>query len=165
MARWPRPRGTRRFGYDENAHMRATYALILALELSACGGGSPTASPPTVPTPTPRAGYTGEWNGATLTGERIAFTVSAEQKVTALSIDYRFGGCSGSRTFSGLSLEIGTASGTSPFFQHRIADTGSRNFIAVDGFFDSSQVARGLLGFSDFMDCGDSLSLWNASRR
>lgn len=148
--------------------------VFLALVMSACGGGSPTAPSPTVslprlpspvPSPTAPGGYAGEWSGATLTGERIAFTVSADQKVTAITVDYRFGGCSGTRTFSGLSIPIGTASGTSPFFQHRATDSDSRNFISVDGFFDSSEVARGLVGFSDFMGCGESFGLWNARRR
>ena len=158
-----------------NAHMRATGTLILALVISACGGGSPTAPSPTVslprlpsptaPSPTAPGGYAGEWSGATLTGERIAFTVSADQKVIAITVDYRFGGCSGTRTFSGLSIPIGTASGASPFFQHRATDSDTRNFIAVDGFFDSSEAAGGFVGFSEFMGCGDSFGLWNARRR
>lgn len=147
--------------------------LLLVVLVAAGCSGSPVAPSPaatSLPAPSPAGvprptGFAGEWSGTTLTGERIAFTVSAEQKVTAITIEYRFGGCSGTRTFTGLTVEILTPAGTPPMFQHRVSDADSRNLIAVDGAFDSSEQVTGLTGFNDFMTCGSSLSLWRASRR
>jgi hypothetical protein len=50
--------------------------------------------------------YDGQWNGTTSQGKSIAVIVSPDQKVTAITVEYNFNGCSGSKTFSNLSLTI-----------------------------------------------------------
>jgi hypothetical protein len=45
-----------------------------------------------------------EWDYAP--GGAMSFSVSADQKVTAITVAYNLNACSGTRTFSGLSLDI-----------------------------------------------------------
>src|SRR5262245_47893289 len=44
--------------------------------------------------------FSGSWAGTTSQGRPITFTVSSDLKVTALSLDYAFGACTGSVTLS-----------------------------------------------------------------
>ena len=62
--------------------------------MSACGPTTPSS-----------AALDGQWSGTTSQGTSITFTVSSDQKVTAITVGYRFNGCSGVQTFSNLSLE------------------------------------------------------------
>lgn len=145
--------------------------LIIALLAStSCGAASPAA--PSIPE---RSGYTGEWSGATQQGAAMSFTVSAEQKVTGITITYNLNGCSGARTFSGLSLGIDTSSrppnspSTGPFDNPRFGYTSGAfdqpNFISVSGAFTSTETATGVTGFIDFFGCGNGVANWNAIRR
>ena len=72
--------------------------VALGALVSACEDG-PT-------TPSPSAGYEGQWSGTTFQGRPISFTVSPDQKVTAITLGYSFGNCSGTHTFSNLNLDI-----------------------------------------------------------
>ena len=74
--------------------------LAAGFLLGGCGGSvSPTGASPFPPG---AAGYAGEWSGRTFQQQPISFTVSSEQKVTAVSVGYVFNGCSGVETLSGL---------------------------------------------------------------
>ena len=57
------------------------------------------------PTTPSSAALDGQWTGTTSQGTPITFTVSSDQKVTAISVGYSFNGCSGVQTFSNLNLE------------------------------------------------------------
>ena len=78
-----------------------TLALCLAALAStlsgACGG-------PASPSATNQSLAIGEWSGTTSQGMPIAFSVSQDEKVTTLTLGYRFNSCSGTQTFSNLSL-------------------------------------------------------------
>jgi hypothetical protein len=73
------------------------FLTLLALCVWAGGCGNPTA-------PSGGANYEGRWSGTRAQGSPIAFTVSADQKVTAITIGYSFKSCSGAQTFSNLSI-------------------------------------------------------------
>ena len=154
----------------------AVYVLMLCLITTACGDSEPTA-----PSPAPSSGYAGRWSGAvvvlplippgagipTRQSQPLSFTVSADQRVTDISIGYNFSGCSGVKTFSGLSVPIG-ASGSlgqqgwayiSPF-----ASDG-RDRTELYGQFASDRTASGLAIFADFPGCGSGLGDWTATEQ
>src|SRR5688572_11814170 len=68
-------------------------ALVL---LSACGG-SPSS-------PSSLSLSVGQWTGTTEQGTPITFTVSADEILTTITVGYRFNGCSGTQTFSNLTV-------------------------------------------------------------
>jgi hypothetical protein len=69
-------------------------AIVLCALANACSTSAPTP-----------VGYAGQWTGTTAQGRPIAFTVSADEKVTSITVGYSFNGCSGSQTFSNLNLD------------------------------------------------------------
>jgi hypothetical protein len=68
---------------------------------TACGGGSVTAPDGL------QGAYTGEWAGNTSQGASVAFSVSAQNIVTSITIGHNFSGCRDTQMFSGLSVPIG----------------------------------------------------------
>ena len=46
----------------------------------------------------------GEWRGTTSQGMPIALTVSADERVTTITLGYDFDGCAGSHTFSDVNV-------------------------------------------------------------
>lgn len=50
--------------------------------------------------------YAGEWRGTTFQGQPMSFVVSADAKVTNVSVGYAFSGCSGVEALSGLDESI-----------------------------------------------------------
>jgi hypothetical protein len=123
---------------------------LLSGLIAACGGASP--STPGAPS---AVGFEGQWTGTTTQGWSIAVTVSAAQKVTAITVGYNVGGCTGTRQFSNLSIDIRPF--TSPFgtryengFGHG-ADDG-RNVTEIFGGFESN-TAMGTMVY-DYSGCG-----------
>jgi hypothetical protein len=145
------------------ARVILTGALVAS---ASCDGGSPSD-----PTPPDRNGYAGEWSGATLQGGPISFTVSPEQRVTSITITYNLNGCSDERTFSDLSLEIGTPPrpGGGPFanpgFGYASGALDQPDFVSVTGAFTSTETATGVMVFSEYFGCGNGAFVWNAGRR
>src|SRR5262245_9798891 len=106
--------------------LRTAPVLIVCAAITACGS-QPTAptvlAAPAVAAASPSTGYAGRWSGTVLvlplmapgTGipaiqsKPFSFVVSADQKVTDISIGYDFNGCSGVKTFSNLSVAIGAS--------------------------------------------------------
>src|SRR4029079_8134916 len=84
---------------------RCVLAMICALA-GACADGTPTA-------PSAAPGYDGQWSGMSSQGRPVTFTVSSNH-VTAVTVEYVFGGFSGSKTFSNVNVEIASPSGSSP---------------------------------------------------
>jgi hypothetical protein len=141
--------------------------IVFCAAASACGSGSATS--PTAPGAT----FTGEWSGTTVHGVPIAFTVSAEQTVTSITVGYRFNGCSASKTFSNLSLEIGlppfppgrSTPSANPGFGYGSGNPEAADFTQVTGAFTSSQTAAGTAVFLNVANCGNSAANWSATRR
>jgi hypothetical protein len=108
-------------------------------------------------------------------GASIAVTVSSDQKVTSITVGYRFNGCSGSKTFPNLSLEIarpqfppGNPPVPSPFdnpgFTYGSAPDELNFTLLVSGAFTSSETATGLVVFEDYSGCGNAHAIWNATK-
>jgi hypothetical protein len=140
--------------------------LIGIWSSTACSGGSVTA-----PGGLERA-YVGEWTGATSHGATITFSVSAPNIVTSITIGHSFNGCRGTQTFSGLSVGIGESglpgrmpTPSNPGFGFGSGSPEAQNFVQVAGQFTSGQAANGTVTFLNFQECGNTVALWNATKR
>ena len=156
--------------------MKSTYIMLcfavlvcipaaLLIGLSGCGGSS--ANNPTTPGGDP-ARYDGQWKGTTSQGRPIAFTVSLDQKVTAITVGYSFNGCSGSNTFSNLNLDIGVtpnpATSLGPGFGFGSGAPDGANYTQVYGSVRSNTTASGTVIFGDFAGCGNAVGIWTATK-
>jgi hypothetical protein len=136
------------------------FAIAVCALTSACGGGATT--------PSPRPGYDGEWNGTTSQNRPITFTVSSDQKVTAITVGYSFNGCSGTNTFSNLNLAIGNPpnpASPGPGFGFGSGPPDGPNYTQVLGTFSSNTEATGTVIFGAYSSCGNTGALWSATRR
>jgi hypothetical protein len=140
-------------------------AIVVCLSGSACGGkDSPTA-------PSGSGGLNGQWSGTTLQGSPFAFTVSSN-RVTSVSVSYTFGSCSGSRTFSDVNAEIvdlrsaptPPPPGASYYFATLLGSYSETDNTQIQGFFTSDRAANGIVLLVR-PGCGESLVLWNATKR
>lgn len=149
---------------------RAIAAVALGLMVGSCGGDRGTG--PLGPT-----SYQGQWTGRTTQGESIEVTVSADQRVTAIAIGFRFGGCAGWQAFSGLSLTIarvqpppGNPQPPGPFtdnpgFGYGSGPPDGPNFTQIYGAFTSGDTATGTVVFGGHAGCGGASANWTATKR
>jgi hypothetical protein len=143
-----------------------SFLVLLTGGLSGCG--TSTASSPTTTTGSaPR--YDGQWKGTTSQGRPITFTVSSDQKVTAITVGYSFNGCSGLNTFSNLNLDIGSppnpaAVTLGPGFGFGSGPPDGPNYTQVYGSFTSNTTATGSVVFGGYPGCGNSGEFWMATR-
>ena len=132
--------------------------------MSACGPTTPSS-----------AGLEGQWSGTTSQGTPIAFTVSSDQKVTAINIGYSFNGCSGMQTFSNLNLEtapmVTCIPGPCPntVSSYRAFGYSARSIdgpsTTVNGLFTLATRAEGQAAFRDYPGCGTAVGIaWTATR-
>ena len=142
-------------------------AIALCALVGACGS-------PAAPTP---ASHAGQWSGTTAQGRPIAFTMSPDDVITVISLGHQFNGCSGSQTFSNLSLSTAPRVECIPApcpasvpafrsfnFASRNSDDGSS--IDVNGLFASNARAEGSVNFRNFPGCGSAIGVgWTATRR
>jgi hypothetical protein len=147
---------------------RCASLVATALIVTACGGS------PTVPAST---GYAGLWSGTTAQGTPITFTISTEENVTTISIAHNFNGCSGSQTFSNLSLPIapeihcipGPCSPSQMSYRQLTYSTGDRvngPSFTIAGIFPSTSHAEGAMAFQNYPGCGSATGVpWSATRR
>jgi hypothetical protein len=145
----------------------AAFVLAIVCAITcACGGDSPTG-------PSAAAGYNGQWSGTTSQGRPVEFTVSSNH-VTAVTVGYGFGGCSGSKTFANLNVEVFDVSGPGPggqttpnlskaFAYGSGAPDGSS--VQIQGFFRSNSTADGGVVFAEYPGCGDGFGFWTATKR
>ncbi len=135
---------------------RLSLVLVAALA-SACGSMSPAA---------PDSAYKGNWSGTTSHGMALAFTVSADQKITSITVGYSFNGCTGSKTFSGLLVPIAVRQDTGHAgFEFQSGPLDQANFTGVSGTFDSTTSAAGLTAFGNYDGCANGLASWSATRQ
>ena len=141
--------------------------IALCALLSACG----TPSGPS------KADYEGQWTGTTAQGKTVTFTISSDENVTAITIGHEFNGCSGTQTFSGLSLSITPqvqcipAPCSNQLMSYRAFHYGTGNPLdgpatSVNAVFMSDERVEGLVSFSRFPGCGSAMSVtWSATKR
>jgi hypothetical protein len=137
---------------------RIVLAAALAAALGGCGGGSPS-SPSTGP-----VGYEGRWTGSVLLAGAMTFTVSRDQKVTAIEFDYRLNGCSGRISVTNQNLPIFDYPPLGPSFEYRSTDFTQPNYVTVFGSFRADGTASGYIGFGQYAGCGDGGGSWAARR-
>lgn len=107
----------------------------------------------------------------------IAFTVSAEERVTFITFGYRFNGCTGSKTYSNLSLETVPQVICVPgpcddrLSSFRRFNYGEGHLLegpstTINGLFIVNGVrAEGAINFRNYPDCGTAIVGWAASRQ
>ena len=128
------------------------------------------------PTAPSSATLVGQWSGTTSQGTPITFTVSSDQKVTALSVGYNFNGCSGTQTFSNLNLDTapnvtcipGPCSTVISSYRAFSYVTGSIDgpSTSLNGLFTLTTRAEGQASFRDYAGCGTAVGVaWSATKR
>jgi hypothetical protein len=134
--------------------------VLFASLMSACGSDvSPVTPTPITPTSTASSqDYEGEWQGTTLQGTPITFSISADQRVTTITVGYILNGCSISKTFSNLSLTIASPPPPirpgPPGFGYGSSSPDFTNFIQVEGWFPTNERAMGIVIFAGMRAAG-----------
>lgn len=158
------------------AAVLAVTAVSLCLLAAACGGSSSSA-PGTGPTPS--AGFAGQWTGTTGQGQPLTFTVSSDEKVTAISVGYSFNGCSGAHESSNLSLEIKPqvicipapcppAVTSSRLLNYDDGNPFQGQYTSVNGVLVEALglfTGEGSVTFRNYPSCGTTRTSWTARRR
>jgi hypothetical protein len=123
------------------------------------------------------AGYAGQWSGTTAHGRSITFTISPDEAVTTITVDHDFNGCSGSQTFSNLSISIapnvtcipgpcGPSVGSYRAFGFASGNRIEGPSTDLSGLFPSTNRAEGLVNFRNYPGCGSATGVaWTATRR
>lgn len=148
-----------------SAHIGCVLLIAAWMLVTACGSTRPSSTT-----------LEGEWTGTTTQGTPISFTVSPDQKVTAITVAYRFSGCTGTQTFANLSLETAPnlvcvpapcpASLTS--FRAFNYSSGPREgpSTTVNALFSTTSSAEGQVAFRDYAGCGSATGVgWTAVKR
>ena len=141
--------------------------IALCALLSACG----TPSGPS------KADYEGQWTGTTAQGKTVTFTISSDETVTTLTVGHEFNGCSGTQTFSSLSVSIAPqvqcipAPCSNQLLSYRAFSYLAGNPLdgpatSVNAVFMSDERVEGLVNFSQFPGCGSAMGVtWSATKR
>src|ERR1044071_4923301 len=87
--------------------LSAALLTLAGLAVTSCGDAPAAPSRAAATT-----GFEGSWTGSTADGSSIAFTVSSDQRVVAITVGYAFNGCRGTRSFDHLDIRL--APGRSP---------------------------------------------------
>jgi len=141
---------------------------LAAVLASTCSRGTTSPSPSSL--------SVGQWNGTTAQGTSITFTVSSDEILTTLAVDYGFNGCWGTQTFSNLNVPTapnvtcipGPCSGTDSTYRALAFSSGSvaGPSTTVNGVFLPGNRAQGLVSFRDYPGCGTAAGVeWTATRR
>jgi hypothetical protein len=121
--------------------------------------------------------YAGQWSGTTAQGRPVTFTISPEQNVTTLTVGHEFNGCSGSQTFSSISVSIVPQVQCIPApcssqlqsyraFYYSVGTSLEEPGTSLNALFVSADRAEGLVHFRAFPGCGSALSVpWSATKR
>lgn len=141
--------------------------IVLCALVSTCGS-------PSAPSDT---SYAGEWSGMTAQGRMVTFTISPDEQVTALTLGHEFNGCSGTQTFTGLSVSIAPnvqcipAPCSNQLLSYRAFNYSTGNPIqgpatSLNALFTSNGRAEGLVHFREFPGCGSANGVaWSATKR
>jgi hypothetical protein len=147
--------------------MRKAASLLLIIGLIVC----PLAACGSPASPSPPAGYTGEWAGISSQGTPVQFRVSAADEVTSVSIAYNFSpGCTGTLAFSDVALPIHLLDPPAPppYDQPGFGyatNEGTSGTILSGSFSRDRRSASGRFGLVAHETCGTVISSWTATRR
>jgi hypothetical protein len=107
----------------------------------------------------------------------VTFTISSDEHVTAITIGHEFNGCSGTQTFSSLSLGIAPqvqcipAPCSNQLMSYRAFNYSTGNQLdgpgtTVNAVFMSDERVEGLVSFRGFPGCGSAMGVtWSATKR
>jgi len=119
----------------------------------------------------------GEWSGTTSQGMPIAFVVSPNETVTAITVGYAFNDCSGSQTFADLTVPTapnltcipGPCSGIEASYRafgYTAGSPASGPMTQLNGLFLPGNQAKGQASFHNYPSCGTAIAVeWTATRR
>jgi hypothetical protein len=117
---------------------------------------------PSRPTP---LDFSGEWAGTTSQARPIAFTVSPDLRITAVTVDYSFNGCAGSLTIPSNVALLNTAATADAVVSYAPNGPTGPSRTTVHFLFPSIASASGTLEFMDYSTCGSSNATWTANKR
>jgi|SRR5215471_7338000 len=120
-------------------------------------------TPPATMRPTP-VDFSGRWAGTTSQGKAITFTVSADLRITALSVDYAFDSCSGNVTLSPNAAVQNPNGNATAVVTDTPNGPGGANRTIVNFLFASPVTATGTVQFIAFPGCASTNSPWTARR-
>jgi hypothetical protein len=103
----------------------------------------------------------GAWSGTTSQGRAIRFTVTPYMRVTSVTVEYAFDGCSGTFDIPG-EFPVVDISGR-PGAVIRQVPSGNR--IVVNFLFPSIRNATGAIQFMDVPTCANTYATWTATHR
>jgi hypothetical protein len=153
----------------EEMKARGSQSLVIVLCAVACACNNPAAPA--------SAAYSGQWSGTTVQGKSIAFTISSDELVTAITLEHDFNGCSGSQMLANLSQKIAPnvtcipAPCPASVLSYRAFGYATGNPVEgpsteIHGLFLSTTRAEGTVNFRNFPGCGSAIGVaWSASRR
>jgi hypothetical protein len=135
--------------------------------LSACGN----------PSGPSKASYEGQWTGTTAQGKTVTFTISPDENVTGITVGHEFNGCSGTQTFSNLSVSIAPQVQCIPApcsnqlmsyraFSYQSGDPVEGPATSLNALFTSAGRVEGMVNFRLFPGCGSAMGVvWSATKR
>ena len=145
--------------------------LLLVALIAAVGWACHNPASPVV------AGYGGQWAGTTAQGSAVAFTITAEELLTTISVGHDFNGCSGAETFSNLNISIkptvvcipGPCSADIESYRDFGYSSGNpveSASVDINGLFLSTARAAGTVNFRNYPNCGTAIGVaWTATKR
>ena len=116
-------------------------------------------------------GYVGEWTGTTSHGTAFRFSVSEADTVTSIMLTYNVSaGCSGTLTYTNLTLPIHTLEppGPPPFDQpgFGFAENNVTGTLIAGVFSPDRRSASGQFALVKYSGCGDgAFGTWAATRQ
>lgn len=117
---------------------------------------------PAKPTP---LNFSGDWAGTTSQSRALTFSVSADLRITAVTLDYAFGGCSGTVTIPADVPLLNTSGTAAAVVSHTPQGATGPSRTTVHFLFPSITSANGTAEFMDFSSCGSSNVTWTATKR
>ena len=115
------------------------------------------------PRPTP-LNFSGAWQGTTSQGRPIAFTVSADLRITNVTLDYAFAGCSGRLTIPADVPLLNTSATAAAVVMYTPNGPAGPSRTTVRFLFPTIASANGTVEFVDYSTCGSTSANWTATK-
>ena len=119
-------------------------------------------APPSRPTP---LDFSGEWAGTTSQGRPIAFTVSQDLRITAVTVEYAFASCSGTLTIPANAPLLNTSGTATAVVKDPPGGPAGPVASDVRFLFPSITRSNGTIMLAAGPGCGGATATWTASKR